>query len=172
MNNLANNLDASGLLVLNLFQLVISAKLQDLLMMLKPTVIVLKFKTKVSAAVKDADGTLKLIYQSHQLLHAFHQLDKLHQCALELIQQCIGIPKHATGNAQLLNHQPLDANHKLTKSHKCADLLVNTGTTRLVPLNAQLVLLLLHQLSSLKSSATQLSNSMDKTLDFGTLAQR
>jgi hypothetical protein len=48
-----------------------------------------------------------------------------------------------TGNAQLPNHQPLDANHKLTKSHKCADLLVNSGTTRLALLNAQLVLLLL-----------------------------
>jgi hypothetical protein len=84
----------------------------------------------------------------------------------------LALMPNANGKISIPNLQPLDANHKLTKSHKCADLLVNTGTTRLVPLNAQLVLLLLHQLSSLKSSATQLSNSMYKTLDFGTLAQR
>jgi hypothetical protein len=84
----------------------------------------------------------------------------------------LALMPNANGKISVPNLQPLDANHKLTKSHKCADQLFNTGTTRLVPLNAQLVLLFLHQLSSLNGSATHLSNSMDKTLHSGTHAQR
>jgi len=70
-----------------------------------------------------------------------------------------------TACGTLANHQLLP---KLHGARKLIHQLLDSGMT----LHAHMDAHHHHQHSSLKSSATQLSNSMDKMLDFGTPAQK